>query len=465
MQKTSPFLRAGLVVTTMASVLVPAFIRPARAITVPTTLARSMTRSAAAETDFSFPATHVAFSWTGAEGTGVRYRTISADGSTSAWRRAPEAHDLENGNHHYTGVLAVDRPESVEWKPVTLDDLEMGPVTVDYLNTMDGPRRRVEIPASAAAEATEPDVITRAEWGADESLKKTTGGCKRLFYPLQQLFVHHTVGINNDPHPRATMRSMYWYHTVRRGWCDLGYNFVISPDGRVFEGRWSRRFDPWEIHDSENRKNKVVQGAHTSGYNSGSAAVSLMGNYSTVKMSLAMRESLVGFLAWEADRHNLPPRGRHTYRNPVTGLTRRLPYIAGHRDAGQTECPGNNVYKGLPTLRKEVWVRVGEGKLKTTTTLESVPPTLPTDDAATFAGRLAIGGGKGVVGRAITAHIKPKGQAWQHMPVATTQTDGTYSFTLNPERNIVVVAEFEGDVGLWRSQSKKVIYKVTPALQ
>ena len=465
MKRISPFLRSALVLTTMASVLVPAFTRPARAITVPTTLARSMTRSGSAATDFTFPATHVAFSWTGAEGTGVRYRTVDGEGVASSWRLAPEAHDMEHGDHHYSGVLAVDRPASVEWKPVTPRGLGMGDVTVDYLNTMDGPRRRIEIPATASAEATDPDVVTRAEWGADESIKKTSGACRRLFYPVQQLFVHHTVGVNNDPHPRATMRSMYYFHTVRRGWCDLGYNFVISPDGQVFEGRWSRRFSPWEIHDSENADDEAVQGAHTSGYNSGSVAVSLMGNYSTTRMTPTMRASLVNFLAWEADRHNLPPKGRHTYVNPATGLTRRLPYIAGHRDAGQTECPGNNVYKGLPDLRDQVRARMGVGKRLTETTLKSVPPTLPTDETATFSGRLTTGGGKPVAGRPIIGHIKPKRQPWRHVPVATTEPDGTFSFTLSPRRDLIVVAEFEGDVTLWRSQSKRVAYDATPALR
>ena len=140
-----------------------------------------------------------------------------------------------------------------------------------------------------------------------------------------------------------------------------------------------------------------------------------------------------------------------------------MPYIAGHRDAGQTECPGNNVYKGLPTLRDQVRTRIGVGKRNTSTTLKSVPPTLPTDDAATFAGRLTTGGGEPVAGRAILGHIKPKGQPWRRVPVATTQPDGTFTFSLNPQRDGVVVAEFEGDVTLWRSQSKKVAYDVTPA--
>jgi hypothetical protein len=109
---------------------------------------------------------------------------------------------------------------------------------------------------------------------------------------VQQLFVHHTAGSNFDRHPKATMRAIYWFHTVRRGWCDIGYNFVISWDGRVFEGRWARRYKPWEVHDSEDARGRAVAGAHVSGFNSGSVGVSVMGNFSRVSAPPDVRRTL-----------------------------------------------------------------------------------------------------------------------------------------------------------------------------
>ncbi len=446
----------------MSAVLVPALWHPARAITVPTTLARSVTSSGPAEAAFSFPATHVAFSWTGDEGTGVRYRLVDEDGA-GAWRRAVEAHDLEHGDHHYTGVVYVDRPQSVEWEPVVTPGAEMGPVKLDYLNTLDGPRRRIEIPSIAAATAEDPDVVTRAEWGADESIKRMTGACRRRFYPVQQLFVHHTVGANNDPHPKATMRAIYRYHTITRGWCDVGYNFVISPDGRIFEGRYSRAFAPWEIHDSENQAGEAVQGAHVSGYNSGSVGVSLMGNYSTTTMTPAMRATLVNFLAWEADRHNLAPRKRHTYRNPETGLVDEgLHVIAGHREAGQTECPGNTVWRNLDQIREAVRQRMVPEKAATVTTLRSLTPVSPAPGTAVrFVGRLTSRSGDPQPLRQISIHVKPKNRAWRDKAPVVTGPDGRFFFELAPRRTVQVVAEFKGDAGLWGSQSRRVLQEVT----
>ena len=124
-----------------------------------------------------------------------------------------------------------------------------------------------------------PDIVTRAEWGADESLKSTSGGCTRRFYRVQQLFVHHTAGTNNDADPAATMRAIYWYHTRSRGWCDIGYNFVVGPDGAIFEGRWARKYMPWESHSGEDAQGRAVAGAHVADYNSGSVGISMMGDF------------------------------------------------------------------------------------------------------------------------------------------------------------------------------------------
>lgn len=42
-----------------------------------------------------------------------------------------------------------------------------------------------------------------------------------------------------------------------------------------------------------------------------------------------------------------------TYRNPVSGVTRTVPAISGHRDWEATECPGT-VHGDLPAIRTAV---------------------------------------------------------------------------------------------------------------
>ena len=448
------------VVAVLAALLVPAWLHPVKAVTFPATMARTLTVAGAGRASFSFPATHVAFSWTGDEKTGVRYRVVE-DGVPSRWRRAAEAHDMEHGDHHYSGIFYVDRASAVEWEPMTPEGTEMGPIRLDYLNTLDGPRRSSVVPLAAGALAEAPDVVTRAEWGADESIRKKTGSCKPTFFRPQQLFVHHTVGSNYDPRPKATMRAIYRYHTVTRGWCDIGYNFVIGQDGRVYEGRFARRFDPWEIHDGESRDDRIVRGAHTLSHNEGSIGVSLMGNFSTMRLPKIMRRTLVGFLAWEADRHNLNPTGSHTYRNPVSGMTRWLPHIPGQRVAGQTECHGNYVYGALPNIREAVAGTIGVGKRRSEfTRFESLTPISLAGTVVRFVGKLETPGGADIAGRTVRIRFKPYNARWREVGTTTTDAEGDFTFARAFYRTGKVVAHFTGDNRFWDSQSEKITQRV-----
>jgi hypothetical protein len=444
-------VRFVLLFSLIASLLVPAWITPARAITIPVTMARTVRDDGAGRVATAFPPTHVAFSWRGPDRTGVEYRTFSGE-KPSRWRRAPEAHDMEYGDHHFSGVISVARPSAIQWRKTGAQQALMSAITVDYLNSIDGPRKRVVVPAAAEAGTAAPDIVTRREWGANESLKR---GCTREYNKVQQLFVHHTVGINNDPHPKATMRSIYWYHAVRRGWCDIGYNFVIAPDGRIFEGRYARKYRPGEIHDGETKGGRIVTGAHVASYNSGSIGVSLMGNYSEVRPSAKMRKTLVGFLAWESRRHGLKPRAEHTYRNPVTGLTRRLPVIAGHRDAGATECPGNYVYRGLPEIRRDVARLVN--RKPTLTTMTADADSITFGEAVSMVGALAKKDGTPLAERKVVLKRRhsPSG-SWRRVATAVTLVDGSYSFTRSPVKNGEFKARFRGDERFAPSQSNEI---------
>jgi hypothetical protein len=416
--------------------------------TVPLTMSRTA-RFAPSERarrlDLAFPPTHVAFSWGGSEGSRVLFRVAGA-----AWRRAPESHDLEHGARHYSGVITVARPRLLEWRAIAPDDGWIGRVTIDYLNTLDGRR----VPMQQAVSAGAPNIVTRAGWGADESLKRTTGSCERRFFKVQQLFVHHTAGSNFDRHPKATMRAIYWFHTVRRGWCDIGYNFVISWDGRIFEGRWARRYKPWEVHSSEDRSGRAVAGAHVADFNSGSVGVSLMGNFSKVSAPPEMRRSLAEILAWEADRHDLAPLRRHRYRNPETGRSKRLPYIAGHRDAGFTECPGNLVYASMDDVRRDTKAAMGAGKTSTTMRLTRSAKRIVYGESVTFSGKLTDSSGVPLVAEPVTTYLREAHGSWKPGPVVTTEVDGSFSFSTSPDRRLYAAAVYGGDSSRWGSQSR-----------
>jgi len=445
---------------TMLAVLTPAWIAPAKMVSTPVTIARSISGGGSGGRTLAFRPTHIAFSWRGTEGSRLRYRILQTTADPSHWRMVPESHDMATGNRHFSAVIAVDRPQAIRWAAASQSAVEE--VTIDYLDTVGGPRQLVTMPAAAQAEARTPDIVTRAEWGADESVKRTTGRCRRRFFPVQQLFVHHTAGVNADPHPAATMRAIYWFHTVRRGWCDIGYNFVISPDGRVFEGRWARTYRPWETPDAENLSGDVVMGAHVADHNGGSVGISMMGNYSNARAPDPMRTSLVRMLAWEADRHNLSPRAHHVYRSPVSSLAERLPVLAGHRDGGYTECPGNFLYGALPGIRRAVALVIGQGKPNSKLALGSDSARIDFGSTSLFSGRLRTATGAALTGRPVFVFRRQGRGAFKRINSVSTGAEGRFSIRVSPPRTATFVAVFEGGRSAWGSESDKVKLAVAP---
>jgi hypothetical protein len=414
--------------------------------TVPLTLGATVRPAAGHPVALDFAATHVAFSWRG-PAHAVVFRTIGSSGAPTRWGRAREDDSHDPGGRRYSGVVAVPRSTAIEWRPTR----GLRDVALHYMNTRDGPRRAVV--ARARGVGAHPGIVTRAKWGADESMKRTRGGCRRSFWPVQQLFVHHTAGRNRDPYPKATMRAIYYFHTVTRGWCDVGYNFVIAPDGRIFEGRWARSYVPAEAHDSEDPAGRAVRGAHVADFNTGSVGVSLMGNYSVGRVPRAMKRALVRVLAWEVARHHLDPLGRHVYRNPETGLRKRLPVIAGHRHAGQTACPGGNVLRALPAIRKAVRRAVVRVGARTRTSLSLGRRAITFGDSVGISGRLATRAGESLEGRRVRI-LKRFGRRWRVHERLTTRGGGSFSSPLTPRANASLAAEFSGGPGAWGSDSR-----------
>jgi len=46
--------------------------------------------------------------------------------------------------------------------------------------------------------------------------------------------IHHTVTPTHDRlSPQARLRQIHSYHQDVRGWCDIGYHFLVSRDGQA----------------------------------------------------------------------------------------------------------------------------------------------------------------------------------------------------------------------------------------
>lgn len=344
-------LLAALLTLSVAPVLPIAASSPVgvRAREVAVTLVRSRV------VDLPLVASHVAVHWSGNPNANVTI-ALSADGST--FGTPVDVGRSDDGPRPTTETFGA-----VIWtggaRAVRINsDAPLGHVTVVAIDANDGSRTLSAANGYAtAAAATEPAVISRAGWGADESLRFDSSGNELWppeFHPVQKLIVHHTAGRNGDPDPAGTVRAIYYYDAITQGWGDMGYNFLIDEQGHVYEGRYSRPYAAAETPTGADVNGNGVTGAHVQGYNSGTVGIALLGTLTNQDATAAARDALAHLLAWEADQHGIDPLGSSLYTNPVSGVQKTFANISGHRDLAATECPGGTFYATFPQLRQQV---------------------------------------------------------------------------------------------------------------
>ena len=186
---------------------------------------------------------------------------------------------------------------------------------------------------ATVAGATPPAIISRAAWGANEAWMTWPPE----YAPVTHFVIHHTTGSNDIPDPAAFVRAIYYFHAVTRGWGDIGYNYLIDREGRIYEGRAG---------------GDGVIGAHAAPYNRGTVGVAILGDYSTSDVPAAALSALVELLAWKGNLHFVHPLESRWL------LDRTFPTIMGHRDCNNTPCPGDRAYALLPQIRARVFERM-----------------------------------------------------------------------------------------------------------
>ncbi len=198
------------------------------------------------------------------------------------------------------------------------------------------------------APAPGPAIITRAQWGADESLRTCSAD---LSTRTQAAAVHHTASSNayGPEDVAGIIRGFYAYHTRPeadggRGWCDLGYNFLVDKFGRVFEGR-------------AGSITMSVIGVHTGGFNSRTIGVAAIGEYGSAAPTPALLESLSQVISWKFRTHRILAgstvtmvSGGGASKYPE-GTVVTFPTIYSHRDAQLTSCPGQGLFDAMPYIR------------------------------------------------------------------------------------------------------------------
>ncbi|GFT63592.1 peptidoglycan-recognition protein 1 [Nephila pilipes] len=161
------------------------------------------------------------------------------------------------------------------------------------------------------------ETVWRSEWNARAPIQRWF-----MNTPVDHVIIGHTASAQclSEESCSAQMRSMQNYH-MNLGWGDIGYNFAIGGDGRVYEGvGWTR------------------QGVHTYGWNAKSYGIAFIGDYSQAKPSAKMLKAARYLIICGIQ----------------TGLISETRELHGARDATCTDSPGDKLYeiiKKWPTFK------------------------------------------------------------------------------------------------------------------
>lgn len=157
------------------------------------------------------------------------------------------------------------------------------------------------------------DVTSRLPWG--EVVIHTEAGAVRAGDWPAVTEAARTMSLTEKQHVQAVER----YHSVTLGWQGVGYSFLISRDGSIFEGRgWGR------------------SGSHTETRNSTAAGICFLG-HGDIQPATGAQWAAAEWLIREGIR---------------LGKIRSNYKVSGHRDysrKGKT-CPGNLIYPYIQRL-------------------------------------------------------------------------------------------------------------------
>lgn len=305
------------------------------------------------------------------EGTSLKIETRLQDeaGAWGEWAESPEffypvREDLHSGN-----LIWVGHENAVIQLRVTLQTQQVGvtpalsSVLLAFSDTSQGPDDAdiaSLMPDSDAQGNTcppnKPHVVSRQEWGAPYSHRQP------IYQSVTHIIVHQSE-TPNHPYPYHSfagwVRSIWNFHAKILGWGDIGYNYLVDPNGVIYEGR-AGGDDVVGIHD---------------GYNRGSMGVGFIGCYGDCddrRLAVAqptqdMLDSAVDLMAWKVGQKGIDPLSSGFYAGENVSV------IAGGRDVSYTSSPGRNIYNKLPDLRQTV---AGKTNCATPTPTVTATPTV-----------------------------------------------------------------------------------------
>ncbi len=228
---------------------------------------------------------------------------------------------------------------------------------VNFYSPGDTPKwtnKEAHLESRSDCECQAPTLVRRSAWCPN-------GTCPAQNAPIRDevshIIIHHSAGTNQSNDWAAIVRAIWNGHVNTNGWSDVGYNWLITPDGTFFEGRGAS-----------------VRGAHFCGRNRGTEGICMVGTYMAQPPTEVSLNTLNQFLAWRSCELDIQPTDKAFHSSSGLNLLR----VSGHRDGCATSCPGDAFYPTFGQVRENA-VRYAEencGIATNTNIVENNHPSL-----------------------------------------------------------------------------------------
>src|SRR5215212_9048778 len=295
--------------------------------------------------------------------------------------------------------------------------------------------------------------VTREQWSADQCPPRTAPE----YGVVKAVAVHHTVSLNDYTPKEAPqiVLAICRYHRNSNGWNDIGYNALVDKYGTIYEGR-------------AGGLDQAVVGAQAQGFNSQTAGIANIGDYSSVGASQESLSATATYIRWKLGVHGQPLSGPVTLTSAGGSESRypagsrvTLERGSGHRDTGKTACPGDALYDQLDDIRALVESGSAFPTFSARVTAALADERVDYGEVVPVSGALVGPDGNPLAGQAVEVQVNSD-NVWRTARRATTGADGGYLTDLKPAKRMYVRVRYPGSADVRAATSPRLLLNLRP---
>ncbi len=181
-------------------------------------------------------------------------------------------------------------------------------------------------------------------WKLTEEYWNTLAWPIRYSSKIRAITIHHTEG--EYPDTITWLKKIYRFHSISREWWDIGYNFIIWYDWKIYEWRKWWETSVW---------------AHAKYNNAQNIWISIMWSYDDKNISEKQKIALEKLVRYLVEKYKINVTKKQPFfkkcftkecKYPLT-INYKYPII-GHRNASITDCPWDKLYSHIQNLRAKI---------------------------------------------------------------------------------------------------------------